>query len=92
MLIGAHSFAACCPYLHGGICVGAHFIIVKEHSMAKKKQKTGKVEVRLPVPLLVFYEGVAAYSGVSIKGVINVMLAVHMLQRSSQQHSEQHHE
>jgi hypothetical protein len=56
--------------------------------MAKKKQKTEKIELRLPITLLAFYEGVAAYSGVSIEVVINVLLAIHMLQRGSQQHSE----
>lgn len=51
--------------------------------MAKSKPKTEKVEVRLPIPVIAFYEGVAAYSGVSIGQAIAVVLAIEMLKKRS---------
>jgi hypothetical protein len=45
----------------------------------RKKQPTTKVDLGLPIPMISFYEGVAAYAGVSLEDVLKVLLAMGML-------------
>jgi hypothetical protein len=48
--------------------------------MAKRKKKArSKIVVTMPVPMLAFYEGVAAYAGVSLDDCFNIVLALGML-------------
>jgi hypothetical protein len=49
--------------------------------MAKKKQSGVDVQLLLPVDVIAFYEGVAAYSRVSIGDVINIVLVMQMLKQ-----------
>jgi hypothetical protein len=53
--------------------------------MARKKKapKAEPVEVRLPIPVLAFYEGVAAYAGLTVGQVLNVVLAIEMVKQGS---------
>jgi hypothetical protein len=44
-----------------------------------KKPKRELVEIRIPIPVLAFYEGVAEYAGVSIDDVINTILAIELV-------------
>ena len=57
--------------------------------MAKrKKAATVDVELRMPVPVLAFYEGVAAYTGLTVSDVINVALVLEMCKRNAPPQSE----
>jgi hypothetical protein len=58
----------------------------------RKKAKTETIEVRLPVPVVAFYEGVAAYAGVSVAEVINVVLAIEMCKGRAHPTSELPHD
>jgi hypothetical protein len=54
-------------------------------NMAKrKKPKSESVDVRLPIPVLAFYEGLAAYAGVTTDEAIRVVLALAMLKRGTE--------
>lgn len=54
----------------------------------RKKEKAAPLthvecQIRLPVPMISFYEGVAAYARVSLSDAINVVLAVEMCKRGA---------
>lgn len=51
--------------------------------MAKRKKapKSEAISVRLPVPVIAFYEGVAAYAGVTVDEALRVVLAIEMCKR-----------
>lgn len=51
--------------------------------MARKKKSRVEVKIRVEGTTLAFYEGVAAYAGVTVDDAINVILAVSMLTRIS---------
>lgn len=49
----------------------------------RKKPKSVSVDVRLPIPVLAFYEGVAAYAGMSVEETLRVALAMEMCKRGA---------
>lgn len=53
----------------------------------KKKPKCEAVDIRLPIPVLAFYEGLAAYAGVTTDEAIRVVLALAMMKRGDQPQS-----
>lgn len=53
--------------------------------MAKKKAKRPAkwdLTLKLPVPVIAFYDGVAAYAGVTVSQAVCVVLAIEMCRRS----------
>ena len=49
----------------------------------KKKPKSEDVTIRLPIPVIAFYAGVAAYAGLSLDETLRVALAMEMCKRGA---------
>jgi hypothetical protein len=49
----------------------------------RKKKVRAQVSIRMPAPLLAFYEGLSEYAGVNLDDVFNVLLALAMLSNAA---------